>query len=78
MIVTVEEAKTKRCQESFGDTNVSPSGHSYAANISYGISAVVQTSPSYCIGPACMAWKWYGEHTIDGNLLGSCGKAGLP
>lgn len=86
MIVTEEEAKTKRCQESFGDTNVSPSGAAYAAHISYGASTAVQTSPSYCIGSECMAWDWLGWRHPGGGVtrnletsehphVGTCGKA---
>ena len=80
MIVTEEEAKTKRCQESFGDTNVTADGHVYAAHISYGASAVIQTSPSMCIGSACMAFRWVDN--LDDKAIteprGYCGKAGRP
>ena len=82
MTLTEDEAKTKRCQESFGDTNVSPTGHAYSAHIAYGGSALVQTSPSYCIGSACMAWRWKrGEYDQGGQEIathGFCGKAGQP
>jgi hypothetical protein len=68
MIVTEEEAKTKRCQESFGDTIVTNNGHSFASSspspFQHGYSYpggaqafAVQTSPSMCIGSACMAWR---------------------
>jgi hypothetical protein len=76
MILTEEKARTKRCQESFGDTNVSPAGTAYSAHIQYGCSTAVQTSPSYCIGSACMAWRWV-RSTVN-DMEGYCGKAGQP
>lgn len=78
MIVTVQEASTKRCQESYGPP-LSPTGAIYSTStVSYGAgsmgySMAVGTSPSYCIGPACMAWKFAGQ-TIDGEFTGRCGK----
>jgi hypothetical protein len=84
MIVTEEEAKSKRCQESFGDTVVSPMGYStvglspFQHSVSYSGGAagsVVQSSPSMCIGSACMAWRW-ADSAI--GITGYCGKAGKP
>lgn len=79
MRVTEEEAKTKRCQESFGDNNVSPAGHAIGMPVSgayhHGATLAVQTSPSHCIGSACMAWRW-AEVYEGANIRGYCGKAG--
>lgn len=57
MILTEEEAKTKRCQESFGPAYTTPDGRSMMAVI-YGAGYAVQASPSHCIGSGCMAWRW--------------------
>lgn len=82
MILTEEEAKTKRCQESFGDSNVSPYGHMYAGAAppySPQVAAVaISTSPSMCIGSACMAWRWKNDPLADYPIdtKGYCGKAG--
>ena len=74
MIVTEEEAKTKRCQESFGDGAVSPAGLTTVAMAHYGSAYAQITSPSMCIGTNCMAWRW-----ADGKeTKGYCGKAGPP
>lgn len=70
MIVTEEEAKTKRCQESFPSPMVSRTDSKWA-------------SPSHCIGSACMAWSWWfgnGSNLLDrsrddDNSKGFCGKA---
>ena len=86
MIVTEEEAKTKRCQESFGDHNVTDQGYMVAASQSYhmGGSVAIQTSPSMCIGSSCMAWRWltlgYALDRTKGDMhsQGYCGKAGHP
>lgn len=73
MIVTEEEAKTKRCQEGFG-----PSSDKMAE-----IDSGLWTQPSYCIGSACMAWRWldqtvfWDEHRKP-DAPGYCGKAGRP
>lgn len=95
MMTTEEEAKTKRCQESFGDTVVSPQGHSFAAaqpgvNFMSGAGFAVASSPSMCIGSACMAWRWsqltWWSDPVTGQDIkndpnrpfGYCGKAGRP
>jgi hypothetical protein len=94
VIVTEEEAKTKRCQESFGDTIVTNNGHSFASSspspFQHGYSYpggaqafAVQTSPSMCIGSACMAWRWAiasAPYRDKGDIYsqGYCGKAGHP
>jgi hypothetical protein len=81
MILTVEEASTKRCQESYAPP-LSAGGYanptatittaSYGGvGSSYFISEM--TSPAFCIGPKCMAWKWLGK-TNDGQFTGYCGK----
>ncbi len=83
MILTEEEAKTKRCQESFGDRFTTKDGTmmAVAGTIYRGADPVV-TSPSFCIGSACMAWRWYEEDkglTSDPpRTYGYCGKAGKP
>ncbi len=85
MILTEEEAKTKSCQESFGDTAVSQSGHYVAGPAAPGVYAggtvAIGTSPSHCIGSACMAWRWYPQceaHIKVEGQKGYCGKAGKP
>lgn len=70
MTLTEEEAKTKRCQESFGDHSVSPYGYSFSVPEpmhSVGVSMVATTSPSMCIGSGCMAWRW--ERILNPDLV---------
>jgi len=55
VIVTEEEAKTKRCQESFGPP-LSQDGRTINA-FGAGGAYAIQTSPTHCIGSACMAWR---------------------
>lgn len=78
MIVTEEEAKTKRCPESFpAHANISTDGTTMSAPVfshhqngmginGMGITVAIQTAPSHCIGSACMAWRWKleGEHMM--------------
>lgn len=84
MILTEEEAKTKRCQESFGDRHTTKDGMITSRSILSGTDPVV-TSPSFCITSACMAWRWAHLQQVEGEVyaLGSpprgfCGKAGKP
>lgn len=75
MIVTEEEAFTKRCQEGFGpssDKREDPDNGLW-------------TQPSNCLGSGCMAWNWlYGNRDSagidrtkgDDYARGFCGKAG--
>jgi hypothetical protein len=88
MIVTEEEAKTKRCQESFGDGFVS----SMQSAMAMPMARAAYSSPSHCIGAACMAWRWRGWRDKEARLFGDatehgtgptervgyCGKAGKP
>lgn len=81
MIVTEQEASTKRCQESFGDNNVTSTGHIVAVNMyGGGGTTAIGTSPSMCLGAACMAWCWFDN--LDDEAIkqprGYCGKAGKP
>ena len=92
MKVTEEEAKLKRCQESFGDGQVTPYGHSYVSQHPYGHPSPVygggfatSSSPSMCIASGCMAWRWTGDMVRTGIEakddfvgVGYCGKAGRP
>jgi hypothetical protein len=98
VLLTEDEAKTKRCQESFGDTNVTPTGHMmnvpvFASPSAGAAGVALTTSPSMCIGSACMAWRHWGIRTNNGDLretvphvrpssfeeqIGYCGKAGRP
>lgn len=84
MIVTEADAKTKRCQESFGPPL---SGDGSTLTLHTGGVAAMTTSPSHCIGTACMAWRWHDPSTWQGppNAMSSappdqwkgfCGKAG--
>lgn len=74
MNVTEAEARTKRCQESFGPFFTTQTGN--VAMVMSGSSYAVVASPSHCIGGACMAWRWLeSDHTIDGDFIGCCGKA---
>ena len=89
MIVTEEEAKTKRCQEGFGPPL---SDTPMLFSMSSGACWASPSSPINCIGSACMAWRYATEKQLeeagflesdlekDGVALtpGYCGKAGLP
>jgi hypothetical protein len=73
MIVTEDEAKTKRCQEGYpasdgvtdGDSlynqKTVPALSSVSAFGGMGFATVAtsMTAPMHCIGSSCMAWRWY-------------------
>lgn len=82
MIVTEKEAKTKRCQESFGDGWTVPDGRLATPVSSSGVTAAI-ASPSFCIGSGCMAWDWFDPACTDGTTSpnhrrGYCAKARRP
>lgn len=78
MIVTEEEAKTIRCQESFGPHYVTADGGQshmpvmHAVSIHQGAYGAVLNgpalptvaAPAFCIGSKCMAWRW---HMLEGD-----------
>ena len=87
MIITEEEAKTKRCQEGFAAaTGISADGipvmqpeasgpiSSHGATGYYGVSR--GGAPMNCIGSACMAWRWGDWHLDNATNQRSSGKAG--
>lgn len=97
MIVTEDEARTKRCQESFGDSKRTTGGEMVSIPVFGGPATsagmAVVTSPSHCIGSACMAWRWLGwqvdsqlgtkqftleKYTEYSHRVAYCGKAGKP
>jgi hypothetical protein len=83
MIVTEKEAKTKRCPESYGPPlsdhgMITAQPANQSIGYGYSMSVAVQTSPTHCIGSACMAWRTTGDEGDDGTPLGYCGKAGKP
>jgi hypothetical protein len=76
MKLTALEANGKRCQEGFGPGPMSQNGVSSMSMAGAGYAYVVNMTPMNCIAGGCMAWQWTDERTIDGHLLGYCGKAG--
>jgi hypothetical protein len=75
VIVTEEEAKTKRCQESFPAAEGLTTG-GYTESVPFPPNVVSynaagsyarQTAPSMCIGSACMAWRWDRYYDDDGE-----------
>jgi hypothetical protein len=65
MTVTEEEAKTKRCQESYpAAEGLSLGGFIENAPVPMGAASISSscyaryTAPVNCIGSACMAWRW--------------------
>jgi hypothetical protein len=82
MIYKEEEAKTKRCQESFAAARHIGNGNEMAMMVSHQSYAYTyQTAPTMCLGSGCMAWRWHkrtaGE-AQSGAGRGYCGKAGRP
>jgi hypothetical protein len=83
MILTEEEAKAKRCQEGFPGNAVADGKYRDGAASTHwttrsGDEGGAFTSPTYCLGSGCMAWRWT---TRDGQTKtdnGYCGKAGRP
>lgn len=97
MILTEEEAKTKRCQEGYAASPgaalnpstdyvhqsfmVSQTTHSFSGGA--GVTATTAapiTAPIFCLGSACMAWRWF-DNRDDRAITdprGFCGKAGRP
>lgn len=81
MMLTEQEAKIKRCQESFGDRLTSKDGQIMnVPGIASAGSYPKVSSPSFCIGSACMAWRWQdGASPAEmRGTYGYCGKAGRP
>lgn len=88
MLVTPEEAATRRCHEAyaasdgvtFGNVGVthtaalSPPLSSFAGGSMIGKQG--PSAPFNCIGPRCMAWRMTERRTLDVTYLGYCGKAG--
>jgi hypothetical protein len=60
MLLTEEEAKNKRCQESFG-----PPSDPFPNGVAYSVSVAAFMSPSNCLGSACMAWQWGGPREYE-------------
>lgn len=82
MMVTEDEALSKRCQESFGDGWKTTDGR-MATLQETGRAVAVVASPSFCIGSACMAWRWQlhplarqVDYDLKREIFGYCGKAG--
>lgn len=84
MLLTEEEAKKTRCQESFPVcAGTSSTGHSvstaspFAHGYSGGAGFAMHTAPLNCIGSACMAWRWgedeKGPHLPDDLPIGQAG-----
>jgi hypothetical protein len=91
MTLTEDEAKTKRCQESYPAADgVNPGGFAEVSpspiSPSWGASAARICAPMFCIGSGCMAWRWatpqvvhkYNQPTGEIIVKGYCGKAGRP
>lgn len=73
--MTEDEAKTKWCPAF--------RGNDHGINRPFEIDAA---PPGFCLGSACMAWRWFGTHVNDPNggtdlvfsntTHGTCGLAG--
>lgn len=80
MLLTEDEAKTKRCQETFAALDAFTTNGALvpvASTVTVTTGAyghAIPTAPTHCIGSACMAWRW----NLSGTALGYCGKAGKP
>jgi hypothetical protein len=75
MILTEDEAKTKRCQESYAASDGVTAGAPMATSVPqsiYGasggtcIAVQTATAPMFCIGASCMAWRWQWSIAADG------------
>lgn len=80
MIVTEEEAKTKRCQEGFAI-------HGEVKDLKLDFGTTSKLAPINCLGSVCMAWRWATEwvdvsrpelQERTSTTHGFCGKAGKP
>ena len=80
MILTEEEARTKWCPEA----RVAIDAQGYSAANRFGDDGKSYLgSQTFCIGSACMAWRWSLGDGIarvvnNSTLTGFCGKAGKP
>lgn len=94
MILTEQEAKTKRCQESYaagagahadGKPILRPVPENMKDLYDGADHTITNYAPVNCIGSGCMAWRWHeiGRDPQTGRVLvvgntGYCGKAGKP
>lgn len=84
MLLTEQEAASKRCQESYGPPLLyDPSVHPHGLTSAIGAVVVGAIhSPSHCIGSSCMAWRWRDDpcrlSKDDPPPRGFCGKAIQP
>lgn len=72
MIVTEEEAKTKRCQEGFPAALLqTPTGamQSVSVGMLTSFPSAVHTAPTHCIGSACMGWCWSGWRDGENHIF---------
>ncbi len=72
--MTEEEAKTKRCCGPSGCGTLSAGIYEQYLTMSGNVSVQL----SFCIGSACMAWRWDDKEGLNGILGGHCGLAGKP
>ena len=64
--------------------------YAFAIHLQAGAGMVMHTSPSHCIGTACMGWRWWAHQPseeyadretgkpVEAKRKGYCGKAGVP
>jgi hypothetical protein len=92
MLTTEAEAKTKRCQEGYAASPGAAkepvteytTAHQAVPMMSaagaggFAMTSTVSpmTAPIFCLGSACMAWRWRHEPRPDRDGQGYCGKAG--